>query len=350
MAKKNILFVSSEAVPFIKTGGLADVAGTLPEYFDKRKYDVRVILPKYSCLKKQEQLQFLFATEVRLSWRIQYAGVFKAEHNGITYYFIDNEFYLKTDTPYSEARWDIEKFAFFCRACLSVMPQLNFKPDIIHCHDWQAAMVPVYLFDEYKNTDFYKDTKTVFTIHNLKFQGIYSKDIVEDVLGVSNGYFDSGALESHGNANLLKGALTFSNKITTVSASYADEIKTAFYGEGLNDFIISRQNDLIGIVNGIDYKTFDPNNDNLIFAPYSKGRLSNKQINKLELQKEMGLPQSKDTMLVGIVSRLTQQKGFDLVDCILEELLQEDIQFVVLGTGEKQYEDMFKYFEYKYHS
>lgn len=348
MAKKNILFVSSEAVPFIKTGGLADVAGTLPEYFDKRKYDVRVILPKYSCLKKQEELQFLFATEVRLSWRIQYAGVFKAEHNGITYYFIDNEFYFKTDTPYSEARWDIEKFAFFCRACLSVMPQLNFKPDIIHCHDWQAAMVPVYLFDEFKNTDFYKDTKTVFTIHNLKFQGIYSKDIVEDVLGVSNGYFDSGALESHGNANLLKGALTFSNKITTVSASYADEIKTAFYGEGLNDFIISRQNDLIGIVNGIDYKTFDPNNDNLIFAPYSKGRLSNKQINKLELQKEMGLPQSKDTMLVGIVSRLTQQKGFDLVDCILEELLQEDIQFVVLGTGEKQYEDMFKYFEYKY--
>ncbi len=348
MAKKKILFISSEAVPFIKTGGLADVAGTLPEYFDKRKYDVRVILPKYASLKKQEDLKFLFSLNVRLAWRNQYAGVFEAQHNGITYYFIDNEFYFKTDAPYGEARGDIEKFAFFCRAVLTVMPRLNFKPDIIHCHDWQSAMVPVYLFDEFKKDDFYKDVKTVFTIHNLKFQGIYSKDIVEDVLGVSNEYFDSGALEQHGNANLLKGALSFSDIITTVSDSYAQEIKTAFYGEGLNDFILYRQEDLYGIVNGIDYKTFDPKNDPLIFAPYSKGELKNKSVNKKELQKSMGLPENENVFLLGIVSRLTDQKGFDLVDCVLDEILQQNVQMVVLGTGEQRYEDMFKYFEQKY--
>ena len=348
MAKKKILFISSEAVPFIKTGGLADVAGTLPEYFDKRKYDVRVILPKYASIKKQEDLEFLFSLNVRLAWRNQYAGVFTAQNNGITYYFIDNEFYFKTDTPYGEARGDIEKFAFFCRAALTVMPQLNFKPDIIHCHDWQSAMVPVYLFDEFKKDDFYKDVKTVFTIHNLKFQGIYSKDIVEDVLGVSNEYYDNGSLEQHSDANLLKGALSFSDIITTVSNSYAQEIKTAFYGEGLNDFILYRQNDLYGIVNGIDYKTFDPQNDPLIYQPFSKGQLKNKTVNKLKLQKDMGLEENENVFLLGIVSRLTDQKGFDLIDCVLDEILQENVQLVVLGTGEKRYEDMFKYFEYKY--
>ncbi|MBE7092228.1 MAG: glycogen synthase GlgA [Clostridiales bacterium] len=348
MAKKKILFVSSEAVPFVKTGGLADVAGTLPEYFDKRKYDVRVILPKYACLKNQENLEFLFHIDVRLSWRMQYAGVFRAQNNGITYYFIDNEFYFKTETPYGEARGDIEKFAFFCRAVLSVMPIIDFKPDIIHCHDWQASMIPVYLFDEFKNTEFYKNTKTIFTIHNLKFQGIYSKEIIEDVLGVSNSYFDNGTLQQHGNANLLKGALCLSDKITTVSASYAQEIKTDFYGEGLNDYIVKRQNDLIGIVNGIDYKTFDPKCDPLIYACYNKVNFLNKKINKKELQKEMGLPQNEDTMLLGIVSRLTDQKGFDLIDCVLDEILQKDIQLVVLGTGEKRYEDMFKFYQQKY--
>ncbi len=348
MAKKKILFISSEAVPFIKTGGLADVAGTLPEYFDKRKYDVRVILPKYACIKKQEELKFLFSLNVRLSWRNQYAGVFEAKHNGITYYFIDNEFYFKTDAPYGEARGDIEKFAFFCRAVLTVMPKLQFKPDVIHCHDWQSAMVPVYLFDEFKKDDFYKNVKTIFTIHNLKFQGVYSKDIVEDVLGVSNQYFDNGSLEQHGNANLLKGALTFSDIITTVSDTYAQEIKTAFYGEGLNDFILYRQNDLFGIVNGIDYKTFDPKCDPLIYAPYSKGNITNKGINKASLQKEMGLPQKNDAFLLGIVSRLTDQKGFDLIDCVLDEILKQNVQLVVLGTGEKRYEDMFKYFEQQY--
>lgn len=350
MAKKNILFVASEAVPFIKTGGLADVAGTLPEYFNKRKYDVRVILPKYGCMKNEykDKLEFKLSTTVRLAWRKQYAGVFEYKHNNITYYFIDNEFYFNSETPYGEARGDIEKFAFFCRAVLSVLPEIGFKPDIIHCHDWQASMIPVYLFDEFKKTDFYKDVRTVFTIHNLKFQGIYSKEIVEDVLGISYDYYKNGIIEAYGDVNLLKGGLSYTDKITTVSNSYAEEIKTPFYGEGLDSFIRMREKDLVGIVNGIDYKTFDPETDEQIYGNYSWREPENKVENKLQLQREMGLKEDKDIMLIGVVSRLTGQKGFDLVDCILDELLQDNVQMVVLGTGEKRYEEMFTYFENKY--
>lgn len=346
---ENILFVASEAVPFIKTGGLADVAGTLPEYYNKKKYDVRVFLPKYACMKNSDKLKFLFSTTVRLAWRNQYAGIFETKHNGITYYFVDNEFYFSSSTPYGEARGDIEKFAFFCRSVLTVLPQIDFKPDIIHCHDWQAALIPVYLQDEFKKTEFYRDVKTVFTIHNLKFQGIYSKEIVEDVLGVSySTYFDSGIMEAYGNVNLLKGGLFYADRITTVSESYSEEIKTAFYGEGLNDFIISRENVLSGIVNGIDYKTFDPENDPYISAPYSKTAPEGKKENKKALQKEMGFEEDDSALLIGIVSRLTDQKGFDLVESVLEEILNENVQIALLGTGEERFENTFRYFEEKY--
>lgn len=350
MAKKKILFVTSEAVPFIKTGGLADVAGTLPEYFNKNKYDVRVILPKYACIKEQfkDKLIYKFNKMVRLAWRSQYAGIFEYKHNNVTFYFVDNEFYFNSPTPYGEARGDIEKFAFFCRAVLECMPEIGFKPDIIHCHDWQASMIPVYLFDEFKESDFYKDTKTVFTIHNLKFQGVYSKDIVEDVLGISNSYFDKGIIEAYGDCNLLKGGLTYADKITTVSKSYAEEIKTPFYGEGLDSLIRYREKDLIGIVNGIDYKTFDPLSDPYINSFYSWRDTENKKENRLVLLNEMGLKATDDTLVLGVVSRLTGQKGFDLVDCILDELLKDDIRLIVLGTGEDRYEGMFKYFENKY--
>jgi starch synthase len=347
MAKK-ILFAASEAVPFIKTGGLADVVGTLPEYFDKEKYEIAVFLPKYACMKTSQGIEFKLNTTVRLAWRNQYAGVFEAENNGIKYYFIDNEFYFSAPTPYGDARGDIEKFAFFSRSVLTVLPLINFKPDIIHCHDWQSAMIPVYLHDEFKKQDFYKDIKTVLTIHNLKFQGIYSRDIVEDVLGISNSYFDSGIMEAYGNLNLLKGGLYYSDIITTVSDSYKEEIKTSFYGEGLENFIISRQDVLYGIVNGIDYKTLNPEDDKYVYAPFSVKNIVPKVENKKALLKEMGLPIKEGTMLVGIVSRLTDQKGFDLIDRVLEEMLNEDIQLVVLGTGEKKYEDCFKYFEAKY--
>lgn len=350
MAKKKILFVTSEAVPFIKTGGLADVAGTLPEYFNKNKFDVRVILPKYGCIKAQfkDKLQYKFNKTVRLAWRNQYAGIFEYKHNNVTFYFVDNEFYFNSPTPYGEARGDIEKFAFFCRAVLECMPEIGFRPDIIHCHDWQASLIPLYLADEFKKTDFYKNTKTVFTIHNLKFQGVYSKDIVEDVLGVSNAYFDKGIIEAYGDCNLLKGGLNYADKITTVSTSYAEEIKTPFYGEGLDSLIRYRQRDLKGIVNGIDYKTFDPMTDEYISSNYSWRDIENKKENRRALLEEMGFWATDDTMVMGVVSRLTGQKGFDLVDCILDELLKDDIRLIVLGTGEGRYEEMFKYFEEKY--
>lgn len=350
MAKKNILFVTSEAVPFVKTGGLADVAGTLPEYFNKNKYDVRVILPKYACIKEKfkDKLTFKFSLNVRLAWRNQYAGIFEYKHNNVTFYFVDNEFYFNSPSPYGEARGDIEKFAFFCRAVLESLPEIGFKPDIIHCHDWQSSMIPVYLFDEFKKSEFYQNTKTVFTIHNLKFQGVYSKDIVEDVLGISNSYFDKGIIEAYGNCNLLKGGLTYADKITTVSSSYAEEIKTAFYGEGLDFLIRYREKDLVGIVNGIDYKTFDPLNDEFISKPYSWRDIESKKENRLALLNEMGLEADENTLVLGVVSRLTDQKGFDLVECVLDEILNDDVRLIVLGTGESKYEGMFKAFEDKY--
>ena len=350
MEKRNVLFVASEAVPYIKTGGLADVAGTLPEYFDKDKLDVRVILPRYACIKDElkDGMRLLFDVNVRLAWRNQHAFVYAAENNGITYYFIDNEFYFNSAKPYGEARGDIEKFAFFCRAVLTVMPLIGFKPDIIHCHDWQAALIPVYLYDEFGKTEFYKNVKTVLTIHNLKFQGVYSRELVGDVLGISDNYFDSGMVESGGNMNLLKGGLYFADKITTVSNSYASEIKTEFYGEGLDSFIRYRERDLYGIVNGIDYKTFDPETDKYIYSPYNAENIDKKLLNKRELQRILGLPEDESVMLIGVVSRLTGQKGFDLVECVLDEMLQGNVQLVVLGTGEERFENMFKYFEGKY--
>ena len=345
---KNILFVTSEAVPFIKTGGLADVAGTLPACFDKDEYDVRIILPKYACMKEElkAKMEFLFSLNVRLAWRNQYAGLFRAVENGITYYFVDNEFYFSSASPYGEARGDIEKFAFFCRSVLTVLPMLEFKPDVIHCHDWQASMIPVYLEDEFKKNEFYKDIKTVLTVHNLKFQGVYSRDIVEDVLGISYNYFDSGIMEAYGNANLLKAGLFYADRITTVSKSYSEEIKTAQYGEGLDAFIRSRESVMTGIVNGIDYKIFSPETDKMIAKCYSAPE--GKRENKLALQREMGFLENEDTFLVGIVSRLTDQKGFDLISAVMDEMLQKGICFAVLGTGDKRYEEMFKYFEERY--
>ncbi len=351
MKKKNILFVTSEAVPFIKTGGLADVAGTLPKYFNKKEFDVRVILPKYACMKEdlKTTLEYKFNTTVNLAWRNQYVGVLEAKIDNITFYFIDNEFYFSSETPYGEVRGDIEKFAYFCRAVLTVLPMLDFCPHIIHCHDWQSALIPVYLFDEFKKQDFYKNIKTVLTIHNLKFQGIYSREIVEDVLGLSFEYFLSGIIEAHGDVNLLKSGLMLCDRITTVSNTYSEEIKTDFYGEGLDSLICMRQDVLSGIVNGIDYESFNPENDKCIFKTFSKDDfILGKRENKLALQKELNLPQDENIFMLGIVSRLTDQKGFDLIDCVLDEICQEQLQLVVLGTGEKKYENMFAYFAQKY--
>lgn len=352
MSKEKVLFVTSEAVPFIKTGGLADVAGTLPKYFDKDKYDVRVLLPKYTCIKSELKEKLVYKTHfyMQLGWRNQYVGIFETEYDGVKFYFVDNEYYFSGQYPYcGDIKWDIEKFAFFSRAALSILPAIDFRPDIIHCHDWQTGLLPVYLHDVFWDNEFYRGIRTVMTIHNLKFQGVYDKDTVRDIVGLSPYYFTNDKLEAYGDANLLKGGIVYADHITTVSNTYAEEIKTPFYGEGLDGLINARSNSLTGIVNGIDYESFNPYTDKSISYNFnSETFVSEKSKNKVELQKQLGLPENPDVMMIGIVSRLTDQKGFDLIAYIMEELLGDAVQIVVLGTGENRYEEMFHYFAQKH--
>ena len=351
MAREKILFVTSEAVPFIKTGGLADVAGTLPKYFDREKYDVRVILPKYASMKGEwkDKLQYRTHFEMQLAWRNMYVGVLETEIDGIPFYFIDNEYYFSGGWPYEDIRWDIEKFAFFSRAVLSALPSIDFRPDIIHCHDWQAALVPVYLNDAFQSNPFYQNIKTIMTIHNLRFQGIYDKNIIQDIIGISDSYFTPDKLEAYGDVNLLKGGIVYADRVTTVSETYAEEIKTEFYGEKLDKLLQARSNVLTGIVNGIDYNIFNPETD--IHLPYkfnTENVTTEKVKNKVELQRQLGLKEDPNVMMIGIVSRLTDQKGFDLIECVLDEICQDEVQIVALGTGEERYENMFRYYAWKY--
>ncbi len=349
---KKILFATSEAVPFIKTGGLADVTGSLPKYLDKSKYDVRIILPKYMCMDKRfmDQLHFKCHFYVDLNWRKQYTGVFETKQDGITYYFIDNEYYFAGDKPYNQIYEDIEKFAFFSKAVLEALPYLDFCPDIIHCHDWQTGLIPVFLRTVYGSQNYYVGMKAIFSIHNLKFQGRWKLGEVMDVTGLPAQIFTADKLESYGEANYLKGGLVYANAITTVSKTYAEEIKTPEGGEGLHGLLSARHEDLYGIVNGLDYEVFNSETDSAIKHNFKLSNVkSGKKANKLALQQEFGLPQEDGTFLLGMVSRLTDQKGFDLVAYIMDELLNTaKIQIIVLGTGEKRYEDMFRYFEHKY--
>lgn len=351
MAREKILFVTSEAVPFIKTGGLADVAGTLPKYFDREKYDVRVILPKYASMKGEwkDKLQYRTHFEMQLAWRNMYVGVLETEIDGIPFYFIDNEYYFSGGWPYEDIRWDIEKFAFFSRAVLSALPSIDFRPDIIHCHDWQAALVPVYLNDAFQSNPFYKNIKTIMTIHNLRFQGIYDKNIIRDIIGISDSYFAPDKLEAYGDVNLLKGGIVYADRVTTVSETYAEEIKTEFYGEKLDKLLQARSNVLTGIVNGIDYNIFNPETDIHLPYKFNKETVTTEKVkNKVELQRQLGLREDPNVMMIGIVSRLTDQKGFDLIECVLDEICQDEVQIVALGTGEERYENMFRYYAWKY--
>ncbi len=351
MEKKKILFVTSEAVPFIKTGGLADVAGTLPKYFDNNKYDVRVILPKYMCMKPQwkEKLTYVTHFDMDLAWRKQYVGVLSAEVDGITFYFIDNEFYFGGDKPYGEIRGDIEKFIYFSKAALSALPIIGFRPDIIHCHDWQSGLVPVYLNDSFQGDLFFRGIRTIMTIHNLKFQGIYGKDILRDIAGLSDSYYTSDKLEAYNAVNLLKGGIVYADRVTTVSDSYAEEIKTPEYGENLDPLLRAKSHVLSGIVNGIDYVEFDPQTNANIEHHFNADNFRWEKVkNKLALQRELGLNEDPNVMLIGIVSRLTDQKGFDLIDRVMDEICEDGVQLVILGTGEARYEDMFRYYADKY--
>ena len=324
---KNILFLASEAVPFIKTGGLADVVGSLPREVDKNYFDARIMIPKYMCMKEDDRNNLQYVTHFYMDYMGQsrYVGVLKKEVDGVLYYFIDNEYYFAGNKPYGNWYWDLEKFCFFCYAALSALPLLNFHPDVIHCHDWQTGLVPVLLKDRFAGGEFFRSIRSVFTIHNLRFQGTWDKKTIQRFTELSDYYFTPDKLEFKKDANLLKGGLVYADAITTVSRTYAKEIQTAFYGEGLEGLLQARDHDLRGIVNGIDYNAWNPKRDPYLAYPYDKV-----------------------SVLISMVTRLTDQKGLDLVERVFDELCQDRVQFVILGTGDEHYENLFRYFAWKY--
>ncbi|HOS69326.1 MAG TPA: glycogen synthase GlgA [Bacillota bacterium] len=342
MDSVKVLFAASEAVPFAKTGGLADVAGTLPRELVKLGADVRLIMPKYKSIPRNfiDAMEYLGYVYVDLSWRQQYCAVLKLEYQGVITYFIDNEYYFNRDGLYGHFD-EAEQFAFFSKAVLKVLPLIDFKPDIIHCNDWQTGVVSAFLKAGLGHIGFLNGIKTIYTIHNLKYQGMFPKEILGDILGLSWDYFNSEGLELHDCVNYMKAGIAYSDIITTVSKTYAEEIKTDFFGENLNGILSKRTEYLYGILNGIDYEENDPDTDSRIYKNFNAENIEGKYENKRMLQELLELPQREEAPVIGIVSRLVEQKGFDLIAHVLDELLQMDIQMVVLGTGDINYEEMF---------
>ena len=349
---KKVCFIASECVPFVKTGGLADVVGSLPKYFDKEKFDVRVIIPDYTCIPETYRSQMQYRTHFYMNYngRDRYVGIMEMDYQGIHYYFVDNEEYFSGPAPYTDMFYDLEKFAFFCKAALSILPVVDFRPDIIHCHDWQTGLIPVHLKDKFAGGEFYRGIKTVMTIHNLKFQGVWDVKTIQRLSELSDYYFTPDKLEHYKNGNMLKGGLVYADYITTVSETYAREIQTPFYGERLDGLMRARSGQLRGIVNGIDYEVYNPATDKMIERRYTADTFRRDKVkNKIALQKELGLRDDPKVMMIGIVSRLTDQKGFDLIQCVMDEMCSDDMQLVVLGTGDERYENMFRHYDWKYH-
>ena len=350
--KIRVLFAAFEAVPFMKTGGLGDVAGSLPPALKEAGCEVRVMIPKFGTIPEEYKSKMIPVTEfqVSLGWRSLYCGIEKLQHKCVTWYFVDNEYYFKCDSPYSpDLKWDIERFTFFCKAVLAILPVIGFRPDIIHCHDWQASMIPVFLHSAFATNPFFSSTKTIMTIHNLKFQGVWDIDTFKYNTALPDYMFTSDKLEFHNNANMLKGGLVYADYITTVSETYAEEIKYPFYGEQLDGLLRARSASLRGILNGIDYKVFDPANDDKIFTPFTAKNFKTKKAeNKTKLQEQLGLPVDKEKYMMCIISRLTDQKGLDLVNYAMERICDENTQFVIIGTGDPKYENMFKHYQWKY--
>lgn len=346
----NILFTASECVPFIKTGGLADVAGALAPVLAKLGHDVRVILPMYTAIpqKWQEQMQYLLHFDVQLGWRRQYCGVQMLRKDGVTYYFLDNKYYFGRPYVYGLGGDEYERYGFFCRAALNALPLLEFKPDILHAHDWQSGMIPALLKIQYAHLPFYSQIRSVFTIHNLQYQGIFGIKEVQDVLGLGDGLWSSDKLECFGCANFMKAGLMYSDAISTVSPSYAEEITTAYYGERLDGLIRARRDSLYGVLNGIDVEEYNPETDPLIYQNYSMKDMSGKAENKARLQKDLGLKADPEIPLIAMVGRLTNQKGLDLVDCVLGDIMNENVQMAVLGMGDARYTNLFSWAEQQY--
>ena len=345
-----ILFAASECVPFVKTGGLADVMGALPKALAREGADVRVILPLYRAIDAgvREKLEHVLYFYINLGWRRQYVGIEKLERDGVTYYFVDNEQYFGRDYIYSSGEDEGERFAYFCKAVLESIPKIDFVPDVLHCHDWQTGLIPVLLKAQYASLPLYHDIKTVFTIHNLQFQGLYPIARTEELLSLGDWAYTPENLEFYGQCSFIKGGLVFADRITTVSPTYAEEILTPYYGERLDGLLRARRDALSGILNGIDTTEYNPASDPLIEARYDADSIEKKKENKRALQRELGLNVDENAPLIGMVSRLSAQKGLDLVDRVLDGIMNTGCQMVVLGMGESRYTDLFGWAQWKY--
>lgn len=335
-----VLFATSEAYPYAMSGGLADVAGALPKALRKRLIGCRVVLPLYEGISNELRagMQFITSITVPVAWRRQYCGIFEAKHDGVIYYLIDNQYYFKRGGLYGHYD-DAERFAFFSRAVLEMIPHIDFVPDIIHCNDWQTALVPVYLDTLYRSCEPYRSIKTVFTIHNIQYQGKYGKELISDVLGLPDD--TTHLVEYDGCVNLMKGAIECADRITTVSPTYSEEIKDPWFAHGLDGIIRDRAFKLCGIVNGIDTDVYNPATDTCLWENFNAENIGGKAVNKAELQKLCGLPERPDVPLIGMVSRLVTHKGLDLVKFVFDSMIASDVQFVILGSGEWEFETYF---------
>ncbi len=345
----NVLLAAAECVPLSKTGGLADVVGTLPKALKKLGIDARVITPYHHCIKEKyaDQVEHMFYFYSRMGWRNAYVGLEKLVLDDITIYLIDNEQYFG-DAIYRGGNAEGEQYSFFCRAVLDVIPNLDFSVDIIHCNDWHTAMMPMLAHTQYRG--WVQDKiKYLLTIHNIKFQGRYSFEFVQDLLEVDRSYYTSEYLEQDGGANYLKAGCVFADRINTVSPSYAREILSPEYSEGLDGILNARSGQLTGILNGIDTKVFNPSKDPALPARYDRGHLKGKAQCKAALQEQMGLEVRPDVPIFAMVTRMTAQKGFDLVACVLDDLMsREDMQFMLLGSGEERFENFMRGAESRY--
>ena len=351
--RRSIAFIGSECYPFVKTGGLADVMYALPKALSRMNCDVKVIIPRYACIPWEYQSKMVYRGEFYMplctDGRTFYVGIMEYVWDGVVYDFIDNQDFFSGGSPYTSIVGDIPKFCYFSKAALAALNYMDWIPDIIHCHDWQAALVPVYLRTLFQTTPLSR-AQTVFTIHNLRFQGIYNIPTIRYWSGLPDYVFNKDALTQNWlDANMMKGGLTYCNMITTVSNTYAREIQTPAYGEKLDAHLRYHSGKLRGIVNGIDYDIWNPWTDPMLHTNYDiTNVLPRKKENKRALQEELGLWQDDHKFVIGLISRLTNQKGLDLVNAILPQIMDEHTQVVVLGTGDTMYEDAFRYYEHVY--
>lgn len=343
-----ILFAATEAHPFIRTGGLGDVIGALSKELASSN-DVRVIIPKYRGIREElkNHINHIKHIFVDVGWRHQYCGIEEMEVDGVHFYFIDNEYYFNRDGLYGYYD-DGERFAFYDRAVLEVLKAIEWYPEIIHCNDWQCGMIPVLYNLEYKHRWEYPTIKFVYSIHNLLFQGNFDRSVLGELFNYDQEQFNNGMLEFHGGISYMKGGINYSDKVATVSHTYAEEIKTQEYGEYMDGLLRMKGENLKGILNGIDYEEYNPRSDRFIYKSFDENSLNIKEENKMELQKELNLEVNKDIPILSMITRLTWQKGLELVKNIMDEVLEKNVQVVILGTGDREYEDYFRYLESRY--